>query len=104
MEEPVPDFPEIRRYKIGDILAIDSHAKKSMLINLIRIADNEKADVLEVHLPSAIKKRDIPAFTIKRSLPSCPVFYQSNKAEMIDFLSKGENWQMSPYDGDCILR
>lgn len=101
--EPVVTNPEIKRYKIGDILWLSEKSKQELLKGLIIYALSNGADVLEVHLAGFIQQKDIPAFTIKRKTASFPVFYHTTNEVLQKILSEKSNWHFTAYDGDTIL-
>lgn len=103
IDEPIVGDSSFKRYKIGDLVALDAATKTAMLKSLIRYAADMKADVLEVHIPNTIRKEEIPCFTLQRKVPSFPVFYHSSDDRIQEYLQNKNNWFISPYDGDTIL-
>lgn len=103
IDEPIVNDTPLKRYKIGDLLALTPGVKRAMLKALIRHAYDMKADVLEVHVPNTIHKHEIPGFTLKRIVPSFPVFYHSSDDRINVILNEPDNWNLSPYDGDTSL-
>lgn len=101
--EPVAKDPEIKRYKIGDILALTDEIKKQLIKQLISYAYHDNADLMEIHLVGTITRKDIPTYNILRTTPSFPVYYQTADKELDVFLSDRKNWNFTPYDGDTIL-
>lgn len=103
IEEPVVMNPEIKRYKIGDILALSDSAKRKMIRELIRYSLLNGADLLEIHLVGNVNRKDIPSYHIERKTASFPVYYHTQDAELSVLLSNNNNWLLTPYDGDTIL-
>lgn len=101
--EPVVSYPELKRYKVGDLLFLTDEAKACLLKGLISYALEDRADVLEVHLVASVKQTDIPAYTIQRKTASFPVYFHTTNTELEAFLLEKGSWHFTPYDGDTIL-
>ncbi|NCU05644.1 MAG: hypothetical protein GXC73_16865 [Chitinophagaceae bacterium] len=103
IEEPVVLNPEIKRYKIGDLLVLSDLLKKSMITELIRYSLLDGADLLEIHLVGTVSRNDIPYFHTERKTASFPVYYHTQDTQLSMLLSSNKNWILTPYDGDTIL-
>lgn len=101
--EPVVSNPEIKRYKVGDILYLNETAKNALIKAMIKYSLTDGADVMEVHLVRDISSEDIPVYHVRRKTAAFPVFYHTSDAELSEFLSEKNNWYFTPYDGDTIL-
>lgn len=101
--EPVVTSPDVKRYKIGDLLALNETAKKEILKQLISYSFYDHADLLEIHLVGNINRNEIPSFNVVRITPSFPVYYHTADKELEQLLSEKKNWEFTPYDGDTIL-
>lgn len=103
IDQPVKDNKVLKRYTIIDLLAENKKIKEKILKGLIKYSYDNDVDVLEVHLPGMIERKDIPAIIIDRQVPQFPVFYQSSDDGINNLLQNNENWHISPYDGDTCL-
>lgn len=101
--ETIPKAPDIKRYKIGDLVFLNEEVKQQLIRGLIAYARMDGADLLEFHLVSSVQRRDIPTFALKRTTASFPVYYHIEDQEVDHFLSNRNNWMFTPYDGDTIL-
>ena len=101
--EPVVTSPDMKRYKIGDLLALNEQVKKEIIQQLISYSFFDGADLLEVHLVSTLTRNEIPSINFVRTTPAFPVYYHTADKELEQLLSKKENWHFTPYDGDTIL-
>ncbi len=103
IQEPVIINANIKRYKIGDLLALSDIVKKKMIRELIRYSLLDGADLLEVHLVGTVSRNDIPSFAIQRETSSFPVYYHTQDQHLSSLLSHKDNWLLTPFDGDTIL-
>jgi hypothetical protein len=103
IDEPIKDNATLKRYKIVDLIADNSRIKKAIIKALIRYTYEMKVDILEVHFPGMISKKEIPAFVLERKLPQFPLFYQTADNAMEDILKDSSNWNIMPFDGDTSL-
>ena len=103
VDEPVSDMPEIRRFKVVDLLAGSAEIRSSMFKQLAGIAFDNDADVMEIHLPGTVNKTDVPFPTLSRDLPQFPVYYQSTNPDLSARLNSPDAWHISPFDGDSCL-
>ena len=103
IEEPVHNIRDIKRYKIVDLLVLSERNKKEILKELVYYTYRIKADILEVHLPGMIHRKEIPGLNFLRKVPSFPVYFHSTDVQIFHVLDHIENWNISLYDGDTSL-
>jgi hypothetical protein len=60
-------------------------------------------DVLEIHHPGMINKKEISSFIIKRKFPQFPLFYHTSDIKLDEMLQNKDIWNIMPFDGDTCL-
>jgi len=103
IDEPIKDNLNLKRYKIIDLVAENSQIKKEIIRELVRYAYKMNIDVLEIHQPGMIEKKDIPVITMQRKSPQFPLFYQTTEKELNELLKSKNQWNIMPFDGDTCL-
>lgn len=103
INEPIKDNLELKRYKIIDLIAENTQIKKEMIKELIRISNETKIDILEIHHAGTISKDEIPAFALNREYSQFPLYYQTTDNLVDNLLKDKNNWNISPFDGDTCL-
>lgn len=102
--ENIAEDPNIRRYKITDLIAESAGIKTALLKELIRYAHRQNADILEIHHPGMISKDEIPlSIVMERKHAHFPLYYQTADKQLENKLQERSNWHISPFDGDTSL-
>ncbi len=100
MNLPVEDGKDLSRYIVVDFISKSLSVKKSMLNALIQYGYETAIDVLEIHLPGMIDRREIPGIVLSRKLAHFPAYYYSTDSELSEELLIPANWYITPFDGD----
>lgn len=102
LESAVVENPDIKRFKLIDIFTDTDEIQKQMLQAIVRYCYKAGADIVEIQF-DAVKRNDIPFFTIARSLPHNPVYFQSIDKDLQANIGTVVPWKLSPFDGDAAL-
>jgi hypothetical protein len=96
--------PDILRFKIIDLLAESKPIKKAILKELVRYSYRKGADIVEIHHPGFVDKKEIPiSIVLKRKHTHFPLYYQTTDKSFDGVLQNKLNWNISSFDGDTSL-
>jgi hypothetical protein len=102
--ENIPGTPDLLRFKIIDLLAESKPIKKAILKELVRYSYRKNADIVEIHHPGFVDKKEIPiSIVLKRKHAHFPLYYQTTDKSFDGILQNTVNWNISSFDGDTSL-